>query len=217
MPLPMEFHRHLSAIGARAESGRLSAAALGLALLAAALPLPAAAQVQTQTQSQPQPAPQSTPQAAPQGAVTESRVIGDWVFRCTNNPPPPASPLPAGQTEACFITQQVLNQTNQRLVLKITVGFFYPSRQAGAILALPLGVPLAGGVKIGVDGKGVDSVPFQVCLPDSCQAFLPLNDELISVFKAGKQGVVQLTPGSGEPVNLPFSLKGFTAGFHDIK
>ena len=183
----------------------LRAACLTLALVAIATAPPAAAQTQPQTQ------------VAPPAQDPAVKVFGDWSQRCTPNPPPPASPPQAGQQEVCFVSQQVLDQTNQRLVLKITVGFFEPGRQPGAIIALPLGVPLAAGLRIAVDGKEFTTIPFQVCRRDGCQAFLRLSEELLTAFKAGSQAAVQLPTGQDEPLNLPFSLSGFTAGYGSIQ
>ncbi|GAB4240289.1 MAG: hypothetical protein Tsb0032_43880 [Kiloniellaceae bacterium] len=197
----------------RAASRRLSAALLAAALLAGAAQAPSGAQAQTQPQPQ-APQGQAPANQAPAGSTTK---FGDWTQRCTPNPPPPASPPAAGQDTACFITQQLINQSNQQLVLKITVGFFEPGRQPGAVLAMPLGVPLADGVQIGVDGKGIVGVPFQFCRQDGCQAYLRMSDEVVKAFKAGNQGAVQLASGSNNPLTMPFSLSGFTAGYDSLK
>lgn len=194
-------------------------AVLAAALLAAAVP--ANAQTTTQQQAPQQQAPEGQAPAiqapAGQGPATPAAQHGDWVQRCTPNPPPEASPPKQGEEQVCFLTQQLVDQNNQRPVLKITIGFFQPGRRPGAVIAMPLGVPLADGIQIGVDGKGVAGVPFQVCRRDGCQAFLPLSEEVLGAFKAGAEGVVQLRAGESDPINLPFSLSGFTAGYGSIQ
>ena len=211
MPLLTAFQRPIPGAGhhrcSRDTFARRSAAPLATALLATALfAVPAQAQQQ---------APQGQ---APAGQGPALVTFGDWVQRCTPTPPEEASPPREGEQEACFVTQQLVNQNNQQPVLKITVGYFKPNRRPGAVFAMPLGIPLAGGVQIGVDGKGVVGVPFQICRRDGCQAFLPLTEGVLAAFKAGNQGVVQLKAGqNAEPINLPFSLSGFTAGFNSLQ
>ncbi len=211
MPLHTAFKRLIPG-AAHHGRGRGKVRRLPAALLTAG---PGAASA-AQAEAQQQPAPQGQ---APSGQATGAppTMFGDWVQRCTPTPPEEASPPREGEQEVCFITQQLVNQNNQRPVLKITVGFFKPGRRPGAVIAMPLGVPLAGGVQIGVDEKGIAAVPFQVCRRDGCQAFLPLTEQVLAAFKAGNQGIVQLKPGQGDPLNLPFSLSGFTAGFGSLQ
>lgn len=151
------------------------------------------------------------------GSVSPPERFGDWVRRCTNDPPSDAAPPKQGQQEVCFITQQLVDQDNQRPVMKVTVGFFKPDRRPMAVIALPLGVPLAGGVQIGVDGKGVAGVPFQFCRPDGCQAYLPLSGEVLSAFKGGQEAIVQLRRSQDQTIDLAVSLSGFTAGYGSIE
>lgn len=206
-----DFLHRLSSREGRTGARLAAAAALGLALLVASLPPPAAAQSQTQ------PAPQPAPQASPQGQATQAKVFGDWVQRCTPNPPPGASPPRDGELEACFIAHQYVDPGSRRPLLKITIGFFEPGRRPGAVIAMPLGVPLASGIRLSVDGKEVAALPFQVCRRDGCQAFLPLSDEVVAAFKAGTKAHARVASSQGEGLDLPFSLKGFTAGYGSIQ
>ena len=164
-----------------------------------------------QTQQQPQ------AQTAPQAEEPPAKVFGDWAQRCTPKPPPGASPPRDGELQACFLVHQFVDPGSNRPVLKMTIGFFEPNRRPGAVVALPLGVPLARGIQISVDDQPVASVPFEVCRRDGCQAFVELNDDLIRKFKAGTVGKVGMTSTQGETLSLPFSLKGFTAGYDSIK
>lgn len=186
--------------------GALPALALA-AVLAGGLPAtPAGAQTQTQPQAQP-----------PAVQVPAEQAFGDWVQRCTPEPPPGASPPAAGKQNVCFLVQQATDQNTQQPLLKVTIGFFGADRQAGAVLAMPLGVPLARGVQISVDGSEVGAVPFQVCRRDGCQAYFTLQEDVIAAFKAGSQAQARVESTQGEGFNLPISLKGFTAGFGAIQ
>src|SRR3546814_21132518 len=77
---------------------------------------------------------------------------------------------------------------------------------------MPLGVPLATGVQLSVDGKEVTTVPFDVCRRDGCLADVLMDAAAVGAFKAGSQAQARVASTQGEGVNLPISLKGFTAG-----
>ena len=188
----------------------LLAAALAVAVAGALAAGPAAAQTQTQPQVQPQ-------GQAPAVQPPTDQVFGDWIQRCTPEPPPGASPPPAGQQNVCFLVQQVMDQNTQRPLLKVTIGFFGEERQAGAVIAMPLGVPLAHGLHISVDGSELGTIPFQVCRRDGCQAYFKLEDTSVAAFKSGTQAQARVESTQGEGFNLPISLKGFTAGYGSLQ
>lgn len=163
-----------------------------------------------------QPAPQGQAQPGAPAAPPPGETHGDWVARCTANPPPGASPPPAGKQEACFLIQELVDQETRRPLLKITVGFFGEERQAAAVIATPLGVQLGHGILISVDGKEIDRVPFQICEPNGCQAVLRMTDAAVAAFKAGNQAEARVEV-RGRARGLPISLRGFTAGFTAIQ
>lgn len=225
MPLFIDFVRLTRDAVLRKRAGGPSTAALAAlvagGLAAVSLPAPAVAQIQIPSaqgepiQGQPaqgQPAaPQNQPPAAPPGTP-----YGAWTQRCTSNPPPGSSPPAAGQQEVCFLVQQVADPQSQRPVMKVTIGHFEPGRQVGAVVVVPLGVPLARGLQIGVDGKNLGAIPFEVCRRDGCQAFLPMNDDVVKAFKAGGQATITAQSSQGAALNLALSLRGFTAGFDSL-
>lgn len=193
--------------------------ATGLAAAFLLAPGEAEAQINTQIPQGQAPAPQGqAPQGqAPQGQAPSSTKFGDWAQRCTSNPPPEASPPPPGKQEVCFLVQQVVMQNQQRPVLTVTIGYFGQQHQPLAILDTQLRVPLAHGIRVGVDGKEVAAAPFEFCHRDGCRAFLSLDDKIVNAFKAGKMGAIQMRSSGGDAVNLPMSLNGFTAGYTSLE
>jgi len=216
--IPTRAVREPFACGPRRSAWRRLASVAVIGAFVGAL-APAAGQAQT-TQPQPaQQAPQPQQQPAPQAqpAPPPGKKFGDWEQRCTDNPPPPLT-QPNPGTQICVIVQQYIDPKVQQPVSQITVGYFGSKRETGALVTMPLGVPLANGVHITVDGKPVAAVPFQVCQRrEGCIAYIPLNNEIVSAFKAGNQAVATMKSGVGEALNLPISLSGFTAGFGSIQ
>src|SRR3546814_8810849 len=91
-----------------------------------------------------------------------------------------------------------MEEDSRRPLLKITVGFFGAERQLRAIIAMPLGVPLATGLQISVDGQAIGTVPFDICRRDGCLADLLLNDSAVNAFKAGRKAQVSVASRQGE-------------------
>lgn len=170
---------------------------------------------QPPAQQQPpqQPAPQSQPGTAAAPPAGQSH--GDWMQLCTTEPPPGASQPDPGK-EACFLVQTATNQETGRPLLKVTVGFFGPQRRVAAVIATPLGVQLTRGLQVSVDGREIDTVPFQICEANGCQAVLPMDAPVVDAFKAGSMAEA-LVEVRGRDHPLPISLKGFTAGFTAIQ
>jgi invasion protein IalB len=195
-----------------------AARARGLCAAVIAVAALAATGVQAQTQQPIQPAPQGqVPQGQAPAAEPPGQPFGDWVQRCPPTPPPGASPPRPGEQEVCFLVHQAIDQATQNPLLKVTVGFFGDERQSGAVIAMPLGVPLARGLQISVDGKELATVPFQVCRRDGCQAYFQMDNNAVAAFKAGTQAMAHVESTMGEGFNLPISLRGFTAGFDSLQ
>lgn len=161
-------------------------------------------------------------QAQGQGTITNppqqrleptGESFGDWRLICTVQ----AEGVAATPPQACFISERVVDPSSQRPVLIVTIGYFRPGGQPGALISMPLGIPLSTGVQIGVDGRTISTVPFEVCRRDGCQAFVQLDDTLVNAFKAGNQGTATVRTGESGVFNVPFSLSGFTAGYARIK
>ena len=60
-------------------------------------------------------------------------------------------------------------------------------------------------------------IPFQVCNQAGCIAALPLADGRLEAFKVGQQAKVSFQDGRRQPVTVPVSLSGFTAGFESLR
>ena len=54
------------------------------------------------------------------------------------------------------------------------------------------------------------------CLPDGCKFGLALEKDRLWTFKAGNAGRVVFQDAGGRNINVPFSLKGFTAAFNSL-
>lgn len=80
-------------------------------------------------------------------------------------------------------------------------------------IIVPTGRSLPPGIQVQVDGKRAVNIPYAYCRPNICAAEAVLNDELVSIFKAGGGLEVTSLNFQSKPNKVPVTLKGFTAAF----
>ncbi len=132
---------------------------------------------------------------------------GAWTIRCTR--------APLGQADPCDMFQ-VLKNSEGGPVAEVMV---QPAGENGGtmVIAVPLGTFLPAGVKIGIDGNELGSIPFITCTR-TCVSRVTLKEAELQAFKNGN--VAQLTLSAADapqvPVSVDASLTGFTAAFNNL-
>ncbi len=86
---------------------------------------------------------------------------------------------------------------------------------AGANFIAPLETLLTEGMQLTVDTGKPRAYPFTVCTQIGCVARVGFTAEEIASFKKGATATFSISPfvAPDQKVNLPVSLKGFTAGY----
>ncbi|NPD13627.1 invasion associated locus B family protein [Xinfangfangia sp. D13-10-4-6] len=86
---------------------------------------------------------------------------------------------------------------------------------AGANFIAPLETLLTEGMQLTVDTGKPRAYPFTVCTQIGCVARIGFTAEEIAGFKKGATATFSISPfvAPDQKVNLPVSLKGFTAGY----
>ncbi|WP_163648427.1 invasion associated locus B family protein [Modicisalibacter sp. 'Wilcox'] len=130
----------------------------------------------------------------------QTRTVQDWQVRC---------PTDAGQGR-CSMTQLINNPDGNQPVLRVVVA--YPPQADGPamVFLLPLGVRLAPGLQLTVDGGKPIKFPYQVCVPDGCRADIPLKPALMQQLRQGSQATLSLIDPRGQRLDLAISLMGFS-------
>jgi len=139
-------------------------------------------------------------------APEDGQKFDDWTIRCNDNPQNAA-------TGGCVMFQAVVNKETNRAIMQVAIGYLAQEqvKTPAAVITLPLGVRLPPGVIMQVDEKDSTNFPFERCLPEGCMVQFRLTADQIAVFKGGTAGKFTFQHASGQPVAIPFSLKGFTA------
>jgi invasion protein IalB len=80
-------------------------------------------------------------------------------------------------------------------------------------VTVPTGRLIPAGIKVKVDDKKENGVPYFVCVPQSCMAEAQLDDALLALLKSGKAMTVTSTNFQGKPNPVQITLEGFSAAF----
>jgi len=141
----------------------------------------------------------------------QGQQFGDWVARCT---------VPQGaQTQSCALLQNIQQKTpdgKRRSLLAITVGYQGPNKVPTIILRVPLGIYLPTGLTLEFPGAKPVRIVLEICAPNGCVGAAALTAEMLDAMKKGDRGKVALQDNRRRTINIPISLKGFTAGFASL-
>lgn len=140
--------------------------------------------------------------------IDDAQQFSDWTARCTIDE--------QSKQKSCVLEQIVFSQDGERPMLRAAAGFLQ-ERQGEAVPAVlvtvPLMVALQEGLAVSVDKQGAFVAPYHHCNPEGCVAGLPLDEKVLTAFKKGNEATIRLIAVNGEVMDLPLSLRGFTAGY----
>jgi invasion protein IalB len=124
-----------------------------------------------------------------------------------------APPDEKGEGGGCRLEAQVTRADGGTLVsLAIT------DTAAGSQMTVmvPHGVMLDPGLGFSVGDGSLKVLPYETCMPQGCMVLVGLDTETLKAMRTAQSGQVVVVPGNGTPVTIPFSLKGFSAGFDEL-
>lgn len=117
----------------------------------------------------------------------------------------------------CQMEQRAVISGSGQLIGSITIRVPSQTRKPVLMIRGPLGLSLAGGVTLDVDGAAPVSLPLQTCDAGGCYAGAPVSDELLAAMFKGQKLNVTFQNLNKEPIKLPMSLAGFSATYGKIK
>jgi invasion protein IalB len=140
------------------------------------------------------------------GVEYVKEVHGDWQINC----------LRQNGLDNCSL-YQLLKDPNDNPTAEITI-LTLPEgskAQAGVTIVTPLGTLLTAQAALRVDSGKVRRYPYSWCDRGGCYARFGLTSGDISGFKKGSGATVSLVAiaAADQPLELPMSLTGFTAGW----
>ncbi|MCH4564942.1 invasion associated locus B family protein [Halomonas sp. EGI 63088] len=110
----------------------------------------------------------------------------------------------------CTMSQVVNNPDSDQPLMRVIMA--YPPQLEGPAMTflLPLGVHLASGLQLSVDGVEPAQFPYQTCLQQGCRADLPVEPALLQALRGGSAATLSLIGPRGDRMDLDISLMGFT-------
>lgn len=141
-------------------------------------------------------------------APNEVRVttFQDWRVIC-----PPLTEA----TPNCALTADVLRDTGGIL---LTISMTDPSPGSQLSLTVPHGVLLEPGIGFTIGAEPVRVRPYETCTNTGCVALITVDADTLKSLSGNMGGQIAVAaPNSQQPVNIPFSLKGFAEGYGELQ
>ena len=142
------------------------------------------------------------------GAANETRVttFTDWRVVC---PPYTAA------TPNCALTLDVLRDTGGVL---LTLSLLDPTIGSALSITVPHGVALDSGMGFTIGTEPIRLRPYETCTNAGCIALVTVDADTLKSLSGNMGGqVVVAVPGNQQPINIPFSLRGFPEGYADLQ
>jgi invasion protein IalB len=135
---------------------------------------------------------------------SEVRVVPfqDWRVICSN------------AQGGCSLNLDVMRDTGGTLV---SIVINDPKPGSTMSVTVPHGVLLDSGLGFSIGEEPMRVRPYETCNVQGCFAFITLDADTLKSLMANMGGQVTLVPANAMPVNIPFSLKGFTDGYAELQ
>lgn len=125
-------------------------------------------------------------------------------------PARPATPAIPAVAAGCRLVQDVVRPEGGSL-LQIALPLNDMSK---LMVTVPHGVILDPGLGFAVGQGATPAVhPYIACTEAGCIAPIPLDEATLKLLRENTDGRVSVVPGTGTPVAIPFSLRGFADGY----
>lgn len=135
-------------------------------------------------------------------AQTLAEPHGDWVVQCAD---------PGNRASRCQMAQTLTADGTGQHVMTMIVRPADGAAGLTALVRLPHGLYLPGGIALRVDGGAPVTALIQTSDAGGVYASVPLPAALVDAMKAGRSMTVAMQSVKREPIALTVSLAGFTA------
>lgn len=140
--------------------------------------------------------------SSPATAQTPAEPHGDWVVQCADDGP---------QASRCQMAQTLTADGTGQHVMTMIVRPADGGTGLTALVQLPHGLYLPGGIALQVDGGAPVPALIQTSDAGGVYASVPLPAGLVDAMRAGRSLTVAMQSVKREPIALTVSLAGFTA------
>ncbi len=118
-------------------------------------------------------------------------------------------------TPNCALTEDVLRDTGGILM---TISMTDPGPGGTLSLTVPHGVLLEPGLGFAIGSEPLRVRPYETCTNTGCIALVTVDADTLKSLSGNMAGQVSVAaPNAQQPVNIPFSLKGFAEGYGELQ
>ena len=184
---------------------------ISLALTSAALAIVAAA-ASAQT-SQPAEKGAAAPAPAQEPAKirrTETIVDDNWTVTCAETDKGGAKK----QCSAALRIAQADKSGAQHVVFTWVLG--HQDTKLMSAISVPTGVQIPAGLELKIGDKEARKLGYSVCVPDHCEALLPLEDTIVKSLSAAPTTEITIRAVNGSDLKFSVNMKGFAQALADI-
>ena len=112
--------------------------------------------------------------------------------------------------------QKVVMKNSQLPVLQLTLAQLKKNGSLHALLVVPLGIYLPGGVAIKIDNETSKIFPVERCDPDGCHLFMSLTENTLQQLLTGNLLTVSFFDSDRIKIKIPVDLKGFGEAYQSL-
>jgi len=110
----------------------------------------------------------------------------------------------------CAVEQFAVAMPQKTVLLHISFSMAAAPNEARMIVTAPLGVLLASGLTLSIDGAKPIALPFERCTEQGCEAAAALDQSALAQFSRGKTLTVRYAVSDAKAADVPIRLQGFT-------
>jgi invasion protein IalB len=135
------------------------------------------------------------PEAAVEAAMASEEAFQDWTLRCG---------------DLCTLKTELRGTDGARVLVLALAPAETGYLRLTVATALPLFLP--EGLSVAAGTGAPDNYPWTTCNAEGCEAWLPVEDDLLAALRRERTATIAFTLVDGTRVRLAASLMGFTAG-----
>ena len=140
---------------------------------------------------------------APQAAFAQQPPRNGWFKVCAKQE----------ENDICNVQFQSVANTGQLITGISLLEIKGKVNRKSMQVTVPTGRFIPAGIKLKVDDGKEVTLPYFICVPQSCIAEVPLDDTIITMFKGGGKLTATSTNFQNKPNPVEITLQGFTAAY----
>ena len=141
---------------------------------------------------------------------SETIVDDNWTVTCAQTDQPEGRRV----CSASLRIAQADKSGAQRVVFTWVIG--HQNDKLVSAISVPSGVQIPPGMEVKIGDKEARKIGYSICVPDHCEALLPLEDTVVKSLAAAQTTEVTVRAVNGADAKFTVNMKGFAQALADI-